>query len=97
MRKYSKEEKAKWLKKWKVSGKSAWSYAKEIGINPQTFTNWTKPRGKAKKSFVEVSVKALQSTRLLQELTMEKDGITIHIPLSASVEELEKVFTALAG
>jgi len=39
---YSKEEKAMWLDDWRQSGKSAWAYAKENGLNLQTFKNWTK-------------------------------------------------------
>ena len=35
--KYSVEEKAMWLEDWKQSGKSKWGYAKENGLNTQTF------------------------------------------------------------
>ena len=44
---YSKEEKTMWLKDWRQSGKSAWAYAKENNLNPQTFVNWTKAESKA--------------------------------------------------
>ncbi|MCL1836422.1 MAG: hypothetical protein FWG46_02610 [Treponema sp.] len=36
---YSKEEKAMWLEDWWQSGKSAWVYAKENGLNP-----WALPK-----------------------------------------------------
>ena len=38
MKKFSKEEKAVWLEDWRRSGMKAWIYAKENGLNPQTFT-----------------------------------------------------------
>ena len=39
---YSREEKEMWVEDWQASGKSAWSYAKANGLNPQTFVRWTK-------------------------------------------------------
>jgi transposase-like protein len=55
MTKYSREEKAKYLEDWKQSGKSLWVYAKESGINPQTFNTWTK---KSERRFLEVQKKS---------------------------------------
>jgi len=54
--KYSKEEKAMWLENWRQSGKSAWVYAKENGLAPQTFTNWTKTGNKNKQPFFCICV-----------------------------------------
>ena len=39
---FSEEEKSMWLSDWRQSGKSAWAYAKENGLVPQTFVRWTK-------------------------------------------------------
>ena len=52
MKKYSKEEKTMWLEDWKQSGKGAWLYAKENGLVPQTFVNWTKPGKKNQKNLL---------------------------------------------
>ena len=51
---YSEEEKTMWLEDWRNSGKSAWAYAKENGLNQQTFIKWTKAGNEAKQNFVEV-------------------------------------------
>jgi hypothetical protein len=40
--KFSEEEKAMWLEDWGRSGKSAWVYARENGLVPQTFLKWAK-------------------------------------------------------
>ena len=52
--KFSTEEKAMWLEDWKKSGKSAWAYAKENGITPQTFCRWMKNETKRTSGFVEI-------------------------------------------
>ena len=41
---FNNEEKSKWLSEWKLSGKSAWAYAKEKGFKGQTFAKWAKKR-----------------------------------------------------
>ena len=96
MKKTSKEEKAMWLEDWKKSGKNAWAYAKENGLVPQTFSSWTRPRKKeAKQTFVEVPKRALQSTRLVQEILIEKGDTRIHIPLEPVLDELYTVIAKL--
>jgi hypothetical protein len=40
--KFSEEEKAMWLEDWRRSEKSAWAYAMENGLVPQTFVKWAK-------------------------------------------------------
>jgi len=94
---YSKEEKAMWLEDWRQSGKTAWVYAKENGLVPQTFTSWTKTRNKNKQPLVEVPVKMLQSTRHHKALTIEKGEVKIHIPLTVDGEELQKFIVTLAA
>ena len=85
-----------WLEDWKQSGKGAWLYARENGLVPQTFVNWTKPRKKElKESFVEVPKKILQSARLVQEILIEKGGLRIHIPIEPVLDELHNVLSKL--
>jgi hypothetical protein len=43
---FSKEEKAVRLEDWRRSGKSAWAYAKENNLIPQTFSRWIKEEKK---------------------------------------------------
>jgi transposase-like protein len=50
--KFSKEEKAMWLEDWKQSGKNPWTYARENGLVPQTFTGWVKAKGEKNRGFV---------------------------------------------
>ena len=54
---YSKEEKDRWLEEWKGSGKSAWSFAKEKGLQGQTFLKWVKHERETKNGFVEIQTK----------------------------------------
>jgi hypothetical protein len=63
--KFSEEEKAMWLEDWRGSGKSAWAYAKENGLTPQTFVRWTKSGTEEPPCFVEVTVQmpALAASR----------------------------------
>ena len=93
----SKEEKAMWLEDWRQSGKKAWTYARENGLVPQTFTNWTRPRKRAKQPFIELPAHKLEIIQVSQELRIEKGGIIIYVPLTAGITEIQKVVTALAG
>jgi len=95
--KYSKEEKAMRLEDWRQSGKSAWVYAKENGLAPQTFTKWTKPRNKNKQPLVEVPTQILQSTFHVKALTIEKGEVKIHIPFTVDGNELQKFIVTLAA
>ena len=96
MKKYSKEEKTMWLEDWRQSGKGAWLYAKENGLVPQTFVNWTKPGKKeSKESFVEVTKTMPQSTRLVHEILIETGEMRIHIPLEPVLNELHTVISRL--
>jgi len=94
---YSKEEKAMWVEDWQQSGKTAWAYAKENGLIPQTFTSWTKSRSKTKQPLVEVSAQILQSTRHIQEMLIEKGEVKIHIPLTVDGNELQTIIFKLAA
>jgi hypothetical protein len=92
---FSKEEKAMRLEDWRLSGKSAWAYAKANGIFPQTFINWTKKKPEPKSCFVEVPAKIIQPLQAAHEIVIEKGDMKIHIPLPVGHNELRAVFAAL--
>jgi len=92
---FSKEERAMWLEDWRKSGKTAWAYAKENGLTPQTFLGWTKPKDEANRAFVEVPTQAFQSPRLVQEILIERGEIKIHIPLDPILGELNTIIKGL--
>ena len=93
---YSKEEKAMWIEDWLKSGKSAWAYAKENGLLPQTFTKWTKAKAESKPCFVPVPAQVLKPLEYPQEILIEKGEVKIHIPLCVAGKELHAIFKALA-
>jgi len=97
---YSKEEKAMWLDDWRQSGKSAWAYAKENGLNLQTLKNWIK--AEAKQSFVEVPSNpvpalVLKPTAQMPEILIEKGDVKIRIPLAIGRCELRAVMEGLGA
>jgi len=94
---YSKEEKAMWLEDWRQSGKTAWVYAKENGLVPQTFVNWTKPWSKNRQHLEEVPAQILQPTRHAEEMLIEKGEVKIHIPLTVGCDELQTIIVKLAA
>jgi hypothetical protein len=87
MTRYSIEEKSKLLEDWRGSGKKAWVYAKEKGINPQTFSKWTKrevPPG-----FVEVKQAAWTGIPASgKEILIEKGDLKIHLPTGSSARDV---------
>ncbi|MDR0312915.1 MAG: hypothetical protein LBI14_04900 [Treponema sp.] len=93
---FSEEEKAMRLEDWRQSGKSAWAYAKENGLVPQTFNNWVKQRKQeTEHPLVEIPAGLLQSTRLAGEILIEKGDMRIHIPLEPVIGELRKALSKL--
>jgi hypothetical protein len=95
MTRYSIEEKTKPLADWRGSGKKAWVYAKENGINPQTFSTWTKREGPG---FVEV--KQAVGTGMLalgNEILIEKGGLKIRLPLSMGEAGLRMIFQTIGS
>jgi transposase-like protein len=96
---FSKEEKALWLEDWRQSGKSAWAYAKENGLCPQTFTRWVKLKTESNSCFVEIPAQVippLQFTQQIhQEILIEKGDVKIHIPVSLGCVELRAIFGTL--
>jgi len=94
---YSEEEKAMWLEDWQQSGKSAWAYAKENGLNTQTFAKWTKPKTEAPKCFVEVPAQLVPPYCQSQEILIEKGDVKIHIPLALGRNELRAIMEGLGA
>ena len=89
---YSKEEKAKWLKDWRRSGKKAWTYAKEKGLAPQTFVNWIKREAKSKQGFIEIHPQSFEQS---SGIVVEKGDVKIRIPLGMNSGELRTVMEGL--
>jgi hypothetical protein len=93
---FSKEEKAMRLEDWRLSGKSAWAYAKENNLVPQTFLKWTKNETSlVKPCFVQVQSHSMPPLRHTQEILIEKGELKIHIPLFLSSGELQAVMRGL--
>ena len=95
--KFSEEEKAMWLEDWRRSGKKAWTYAKENGLIPQTFVQWTKTRAEGKTCFVEVQEPVMPGRQSEPEILIEKGGVKIHLPLTIGGMELRTIISVLAG
>jgi hypothetical protein len=93
--KFSEEEKAMWLEDWRRSGKSAWTYARENGLVPQTFAKWAKGKDGAQQCFVEVAAPMMPAQRQVPEILIEKGEVRIHIPLALGREELRAVMEGL--
>jgi hypothetical protein len=95
---YREEEKKMWLDDWQSSGKSAWKYAKENGLNSQTFARWAKPeKAENIECFVEVpALKAPPETNS-HEILIEKGEARIRIPLGIGSCELRMIFSILGG
>ena len=94
---YSNEEKTQWLEKWRLSGKSAWTFAKENGLVPQTFCKWTKSGSKIKSGFVEIKTPHGISVPGSPEILIEKGEMKIHVPIGLSSSELRVVMEVLGG
>jgi len=92
---FSKEEKAKWLEDWRLSGKSICSFTRENGLVRWTFTKWLKAERNSKLSFVEIPAQTTQASARLAQLLIEKGGVRIHIPLGLSSKELRAVIEGL--
>ena len=100
---YSEEEKAMWLEDWKQSRKSAWAYAKDNGINQQTFIKWTKARNETEQNFVEVpavstaNAAVVKSSMGIPEILIEKGEMKIYIPLLINHNQLRAVMEGLGA
>ena len=94
---YSREEKAMWVEDWRQSGKSAWAYAQENGLNQRTFVKWTKAASVAKPCFVEVAAPVIAPVTQAPEILIERGDVKIHIPLCAGNAGLRAVIESLGA
>jgi hypothetical protein len=94
MKRCSAEEKAMWVKDWKRSGKKAWAYAKENGLNGQTFKKWTQ-EGEDTSGFVEMRPILPGAVWHDREILIEKGEMKIHLPAGISGDELRTVIELL--
>jgi hypothetical protein len=97
MQTISSEEKAMWVEDWRGSGKSAWAYAQENGLNQRTFVKWTKAAVAAKPCFVEVAAPVIAPAAHTPEILIERGDVKIHIPLCAGNAGLRAVMESLVA
>jgi transposase-like protein len=95
MKRCSGEEKKMWLEDWKESGKSAWNYAKENGLNPQTFYKWARENTDVPQQFVEIKTQPLETAGHRPEILIEKGDIKIRMPMGINLNELRAVIECL--
>ena len=95
--KFSKEEKAMWLEDWRRSGKSAWTYAKENGLTPQTFCGWVRREAEDASGFVEIPERIKARQEQPQEILIERGDVKIHIPAALGNSGLRAVIESLGG
>jgi len=94
MKRYSEEEKGMWVEDWRESGKSVWAYAKENGLNGQTFRNWT-AGAEESPGFVEISPVGRERAAVAPEILIEKGDIKIHLPIEIKGNGLRAVLESL--
>ena len=94
---YSKEEKAKYLEDWKLSGKSISAFTRENGIVRWTFTKWLKAYRNAKQCFVEIPALPIQVLSGTAQILIEKGDIKIHIPVGSGCQELRTIIEGLGA
>jgi len=92
---YNLEEKTKWLDNWQKSRKSAWVYAKENNLSPQTFLKWTRNRSVKKNGFVQIPKTIMAVSRQEPEILIEKGDVKIHIPFEPVRTELRSLLEVL--
>jgi transposase-like protein len=56
MKRYNKEDKTRLVQEWEKSGKSKRAFARELGLNYQTFSAWTR-QPEDGQGFVEIGGK----------------------------------------
>ena len=94
MKKYSTEEKEKWVAGWKTSGKSKWKFAREQGLVPQTFLKWIRSKNE-KNNFVEITSKKKLTEENKQEIILEREELRIRIPSGINQQGIESVAALL--
>ena len=94
MKRYSEEERQAHVAAWGTSGLSKWAYAKQQGIQPTTFNNWTKPAARGEIPFVEIKTKAVEKQGIAG---MEIEVIRLRLSQTISMGELRQLLDAIAG
>jgi len=95
MRIYTKAERQQHIEEWKKGTLSKTAYAKSAGIMPTTFYNWTRGSDNEHQGFVEIRQgKICDNTH---GITIEKGNVTIRVPLTSGIRELQTIFNALGG
>jgi len=97
-KRYTKREQQEHLENWEEGGMSKNAYAIASGISPRTFIGWTwrteKPT-KKKQNFVEIKKAMLVDPP--RDMVIERGDITIRLPLTVGMKEMQTVFMALGG
>jgi transposase-like protein len=99
MKQYSEEDKAWLVQEWEKSGSSKQAFARELGLNYQTFSTWTrKPEGAG--DFVEVGGKlgcggTAEEPRSGAGMVVESGSIRVHLPAGLTQTDLALVVQAL--
>jgi transposase-like protein len=91
-RRYSAEEKAKWVEGWKASGQTRGAYAQEQGLKPGTLSKWTL---ESQAGFVEVKRKPGTNFLCHKEIVVEKGGIRVLLPQEISERGIQAAASLL--
>jgi transposase-like protein len=99
MKRYSEADKAWLVEEWAKSGKSQWAFAKELGLNYQSFSKWTSAVEPAE-DFVEVGNKLEERAkepegRTLCGLVVEQGSLRVHLPAGVTASDLAIVVQGL--
>jgi hypothetical protein len=97
MKGYSEEDKAWLVQEWEQSGKTKWAFTKGLGLNYQTFSNWTRVPASTQ-DFVEESGKleeAEPGVRTCCALVVGHGSFRVHLPVGSTPKDLAVVVQAL--
>jgi transposase-like protein len=92
-KRYSEEERTAYVAAWETSGLSKWEYAKQQGIYPSTFNNWTKPAARGEETFVEIRTKASTKPEMAG---IEVEIIRLKLPQAITAGELRQLMGWMA-
>jgi transposase-like protein len=96
MTSYTEQERQEHIENWTKGGLTKASYAKSVGLKKETLYYWLKRKARNKnQSFIEIPKKVLPTN--IQDMVIEKGNITVRVPLSVGIKELQTVLTALGG
>jgi acyl CoA:acetate/3-ketoacid CoA transferase alpha subunit len=94
MKSYTETERQEHLENWKQGTLSKAAYAQSAGILPTTFYTWTRGTTEnEKQGFVEINKQAFVGNN--QNIVIEKGTITVRMPMTTGMKELQTVLGAL--